>query len=142
MEDTEAADHAPFVANSSLCSIYTRNTPMAAATIVGPATRPNNPNASKPPSTPINSKSSFKRVRFRKSIGRTMLSATVDTPPQISTTSKAFPQCPVNPSHSAAGPQMSAEPTTGTSEKNAISTPQKIGDESFTSANDMPPSTP
>src|ERR1700688_857319 len=115
---------------------------MAEATMVGPANRPNNPNDSKTSSTPINSRMSFKLVRFRKAIGRTMLSATVNPPPQISTTSKAFPQCPVNPSHSAAGPQMSAEPTTGTSEKNAISTPQKIGDESFTSANDTPPSTP
>src|SRR5208282_3217992 len=77
-----------------------------------------------------------------KSIGRTILSATVDTPPQITTTSKALPQWPLNPSHNAAGPQINAEPTTGTSEKNAINTPQKTGVESPVNANEAPPSSP
>src|SRR5579859_2662571 len=90
----------------------------------------------------MNKSSSFSRVRFRNNIGRTKLSAIVDTPPQITTTSKAFPQCPLTPSHSTAGPQMSAEPTTGTREKKAISTPQNVGEEIPTSANDNPPSAP
>src|SRR5271163_4439927 len=122
--------------------MYTRNTPIAAATIVGPATNPSSPKVSIPPSTPMNSNNSLSRVRFRSSIGRTILSATVDTPPQIAATSNAFPQCPLNTSQSTAGPQTKSEPTTGTSEKNAISTPQKIGSEIPTSANDSPPSTP
>src|SRR5689334_18251996 len=122
--------------------MYTRKTPIAAATIVGPATKPSSPNASNPPNTPMNKSSSFSRVLFRNNIGRTILSAIVDTPPQITTTSNAFPQCPLTPSQSTAGPQMSAEPTTGTSEKKAISTPQNVGEEIPTNANDSPPSAP
>src|SRR5208282_6888336 len=122
--------------------MYTRKTPMAAATIVGPTTRPSNPNTSMPPRTPMNNSNSFKRVLFRSSRGRTILSATVETPPQMTTTSSAFPQCPPKPSQRAAGPQTSNEPTTGTSETKAMSTPQKMGAEIPTRANDNPPNTP
>src|ERR1700730_3000523 len=126
----------------SRCSTYTRNTPIAAARIVGPITKPSNPNTSNPPSTPRNSSSSFKCVRLRSSSGRTMLSATPATPPQITTTASPLPQCPLNPRNSAAGAQISAEPTTGTSEKNAINTAQKSGEEIPPTVNANPPKTP
>ena len=50
-------------------------------------------------------------VRFRSSKGRTMLSATPATPPQTATTTIPLPQCPLNVKNSAAGTQISADPT-------------------------------
>src|SRR5260370_20803459 len=110
--------------------------------MVGPATNPNSPKTSMPPTTLMNSSNSFKRVRLRNSMGRNMLSATVATPPQINTTTRPLPQGPLNPSHSAPGTQTSAEPTTGTSEKNATNTPQNIGVVIPTKANAIPPRIP
>src|SRR5438876_8948235 len=110
--------------------------------IVGPATIPSKPNTSIPPNTLTKSNNSFNLVRFRSSTGRTILSATPATPPQIVTITTAFPQCPFSPIQIAAGTQISADPTTGTSEKNAISTAQKSGDEIPTSVNASPPSAP
>src|SRR5208337_3937392 len=126
----------------SRCSMYTRNTPIAAARMVGPATKPSSPKASKPPRMLMNSSRSFNRVRFLISSGLTKLSATPATPLQIATNSTALPQCPLIPSHSAAGTQISAEPTTGTIEKNAISTPMNTGVPRPVSANAVPPRTP
>src|SRR6202022_718654 len=71
-----------------------------------------------------------------------MLSATPATPPQITTTANPFPQCPLKARNSAAGTQISAEPTTGTSEKNAISTAQNSGEEIPPIVNANPPSAP
>src|ERR1035438_10432297 len=110
--------------------------------MVGPATNPNSPNTSSPPSTPINNSNSFRWVRLRNNNGRITLSATAATPPQITTISAPFPQCPVNPSHNAAGTQISAEPTTGTSEKNAISTPQNTAVGSPVMVKASPPRNP
>src|ERR1700676_5817948 len=115
---------------------------MAPATMVGPATKPSKPKTSSPPRQLINSSNSLSRVRLLSSIGRTILSTTVATPPQIASTAIALPQCPCNPSHAAAGTQISADPTTGTSEKNAISTPQNSVVGIPVSAKDTPPSVP
>src|SRR4051794_19340045 len=115
---------------------------MAAAMLVGPATKPSNPNTSKPPNTPMNNNNSFNRVRFRSSNGRIILSATPATPPQIIRMVNPLPQCPLTARNSAAGTQIKADPTTGTSEKNPITTAQKIGDEIPPMVNPNPPNTP
>ena len=90
----------------------------------------------------MNSSSSFKCVRFRNNSGLTILSATPAIPPQIATTTIPRTQCPLNVKNSAAGTHTSADPTTGTSEKNAMTTPQKIGAEIPPIVNAIPPSSP
>src|SRR6266446_6380787 len=65
-----------------------------------------------------------------------------DQPAQITSRRRARPQWPVNPSHSAAGTKIKPEPTTGTSEKKAIATPQNSGVGRPTSTKPSPPSTP
>src|SRR5258708_3789873 len=95
-----------------------------------------------PPTTPRNKTTPYRGGRWPTSSGRTMLPPTPAPPPQITTTTKPFPQCPLNPRYRAPGTQISAEPTTGTSEKNAINTAQKIGVEIPPIVNASPPRTP
>src|SRR4029077_6306067 len=139
---SRTTSYAVALSRRSRRSMYTRNTAKAAATMVGPATSPSKPKAFSPPRMLMNSSKSFNLVRLRKSKGRTRLSATPATPPQIAATTMAFPQCPLTASQTTAGIQISAEPTTGTIEKNAINTPINTGAGKPVNPNAIPPRVP
>jgi len=84
----------------------------------------------KSPTPPTNTDENHQGTEFRapaSSKGRRTLSTIAETPAQITSRIMARPQCPENPSHKAAGTKIRPDPTTGTSEKKAMATPQKSG---------------
>src|SRR5215472_9687085 len=95
-----------------------------------------------PPTTLIKISNALNSVQPPSNTGRSTLSTTVDTPAQIARSKTARPQCPVKPSQSEAGTKIKPEPTTGTREKNAITTPQKTGAGNPTRAKPKPPRAP
>src|SRR5262245_12964303 len=110
--------------------------------MIGPITKPMNPNAATPPNRPKNTTKPFMDVLPLSSNGRSTLSAMLmpNTPMSSNTT-----PCPIAPDNSraiTAGTQTSAAPTTGSNEENAITAPQKIGAGILTNQKAMPPMKP
>src|SRR5665213_1785297 len=117
---------------------YTSKIPTAVATTMGPRITPRIPNTSIPPSTLINTSNPFSEARPPSSVGRRILSTIPPTAPQSIIKITARPHCPVENSQMVAGIQTGHAPTTASSDKNAITTPQKIGDPNPTIANAPP----
>ena len=112
------------------------------ATMIGPSTTPSNPNAAIPPSTLMKTSSPPISARPLISQGRMTLSTLLTITAQKSTSTIPRTRCPPAIRLIDTGTQISAEPTSGTKEKNPIITPQKIGALIPVSANASPPSAP
>src|ERR1019366_2380920 len=107
---------------------YTSRIPTAVATTIGPRTTPNTPNTAMPPSTLMNTSNPFSEARPPSSTGRKILSIVAPSAPQMAIRMSARPACPVENIQIAAGIQIGHAPTTGSSDKNPSTTPQKMGE--------------
>jgi len=99
---------------------------------------PSTPNTAIPPSTLMKTSKPFSDERPPKINGRKILSIVEPTPPQIPINITARPACPVDNNQIAAGIHTGQAPTTGRSERNAISTPQNTAEPKPTIANAPP----
>ncbi len=112
------------------------------ATTTGPKTSPIKPNADIPPSSATNVTSPFIDERPLSSSGRRMLSAMPTSPPPIPISTRPRVTSPVSRNHNATGAQTIDDPTTGTSDMNAITVPHTAGARTPTIQNPRPPRKP